>query len=288
MAFDQDRVAQIFKKLNRQLAKLPAKPQANNVHQFRTAARRVETVLGVLIPDPDRKQRKLSKLVTRLRRRAGKVRDLDVQVAALRSLKVSEQPALKTQLLETMSQMRAKRERRLLDMLDKETVRELRRRLTRASERFPERAPDPWGLAADMLTTFTAQNGPVNETLLHRYRIEGKRIRYVAELAADNPEAQRSIEELKRMQDALGEWHDWLTLNATVTKLLPESVNSPLLPAIRNISRAKYRDAVQAVANAKAALSKKPVAQEAPSYPPNPVVAPPMVVPSTTSARAVA
>jgi CHAD domain-containing protein len=69
------------------------------------------------------------------------------------------------------------------------------------------------------------------------------------------------------MQDVLGEWHDWLTLNATVSKLLPESTNSPLRAAIGNILRAKYRDAVQAVSTAKANLLKKPPAEVEVSVP---------------------
>jgi CHAD domain-containing protein len=265
MAFDHDRVRVLFEKLDRQLSKLSSKPQPNNIHQFRTAARRLETVLCEVIPDQDRKQRRLLKLLTKLRRRAGKVRDLDVQIAALRSLKVSERPGLKTQILQTMAEMRAKRERRLLDVLDKETVRELRRRLKRERVHFFDSSPNPWALAENMLSAFTSQNGAaVNESLLHHYRIVGKKIRYIAEFAGDQPGRQQVIEELKRMQDVLGEWHDWITLNETVRKLLSENVNSPLLAAIGNITRAKYRDAVQAVFSAKQNL----VGKSAPDVPP--------------------
>jgi CHAD domain-containing protein len=270
MAFDHDRVAQLFKKLDRQLGKLSAKPQPKSIHQFRTAARRVETLLPELIPDHDRKSRKLLKLITKLRRRAGKVRDLDVQIAALRSLKVSEQPGIKTQLLQAMSEKRSQREKRFLDMLDKETIRELRRRLGRSNHHFSEETPDPKVLVRSRLATFVNGSGPITENLLHQCRIEGKKIRYLAELVGDSPEVQRTIDELKRMQDVLGEWHDWLTLNATVSKLLPESTNSPLRAAIGNILRAKYRDAVQAVSTAKANLLKKPPAEVEVSVPQKP------------------
>ncbi|MBV9480775.1 MAG: CHAD domain-containing protein [Acidobacteria bacterium] len=270
MAFDYDPVAQLFQRLERQLNKLSSKPQPKNIHQFRTAARRVETVLGELHSLSDRRQRKLLKLVTKLRRRAGKVRDLDVETAALRSLRVSEQPGRKTQILETMLAMRAKHERRLLDLLDKETVRELRHRLKRAHERFPDTPHDAMALTRTMLAAFMSNGHPTSEKLLHRYRIAGKKIRYIAELAADHNDAQYTIEELKRMQDALGEWHDWLTLGQRVAKLLPESVNSPLRAAISNITRAKYRDAVQAVSTAKANLNRFPSdIQVAPPQKPN-------------------
>ncbi|HVO62812.1 MAG TPA: CHAD domain-containing protein [Terriglobales bacterium] len=261
MAFDHARVAQLFDKLDRQLSKLASKPQPKNIHQFRTVARRIETALAELIADPDRKSCKLLKLITKLRRRAGKVRDLDVQIAALRSLKVSEQPGIKTQLLQTMTEKRGRRERRCLDMLDKETVRELRRRLKKAKDTLTEAAPDPQVLVRTRLAAFSNSTGVVTEKLLHHYRIEGKQIRYLAELTGDNPEAQRIIDELKRMQDVLGEWHDWLTLNATVSKLLSENTNSPVRAAIHNILGAKHREAVQAVSAAKANLLKKPPAE---------------------------
>src|SRR5215469_7633439 len=268
MAFDHDRVTHLFEKLDWQLSKLSSKPRPNNIHQFRTVARRLETLLCEVIPDQDRRQRRLLKLLTKVRRRAGRVRDLDVQIAALRSLKVSERPGLKTQILQTMAEMRGKPERRLLDVLDKETVRELRRRLKRERVRFLDSSPNPWALAENMLSAFTSQNGAaVNESLLHHYRIVGKKIRYIAELAGDQPGRQQLIEELKRMQDVLGEWHDWITLNETVRKLLPENVNSPLLAAIGNITRAKYRDAVEAVASAKKNLVGKP----GPDLPPAPI-----------------
>jgi CHAD domain-containing protein len=260
MAFDDGRVAQLFDKLDRQLTKLSSNPQPKSVHQFRTAARRVETFLSELTPQPDRKQRKLLKSISKLRRRAGRVRDLDVQIAAVRSLKVSDQPAIKTQLLQSMAEMRSMREERLLQLLDKKTVRELHRRLRQEHDLAPQRAHDFKMMPPSRLANLATHSGPITEKLLHRFRIEGKKMRYIAELAADNPNAQHAVEELKRMQDVLGEWHDWLTLDATVSKILPKHVNSPLLAAISNIKRAKYRDALQAVTNTKRNLLKKPVA----------------------------
>jgi CHAD domain-containing protein len=200
-------------------------------------------------------------LAAKLRRRAGKIRDIDVQITALRNLRISEQPGIKTQLLQAMSEKRASREKRLRDLLDKETVRELRNRLQQVKERLVEAAPNPQVWVRTRIEGFANNNGAVTEALLHKYRIEGKKIRYVAELSRDNPEAQRIIQELKRMQDALGEWHDWLTLNATVSRLLPETTNSPLRAAIHNILGAKHRNAVQAVSDARANLLKKPAAE---------------------------
>src|SRR5438270_3447733 len=104
MSVDQRQISTLFRKLGRELSKLSSKPQPRNVHQFRTTTRRVEAVIGELVPEPDRNLRKLMKQLSRLRRRAGKVRDMDVLIANLRNLKVSEEPRRKTEVLRTLAE----------------------------------------------------------------------------------------------------------------------------------------------------------------------------------------
>ena len=77
--------------------------------------------------------KKLLKLLARLRKKAGRVRDLDVQSAALRSLKIPEQPVRKARLMRTLAEERSQREKRLTKSLDKKTVAEVRKRLKRAA-----------------------------------------------------------------------------------------------------------------------------------------------------------
>jgi CHAD domain-containing protein len=115
-----------------------------------------------------------------------------------------------------------------------------------------------------MLARLTRVSGPLREELLHQYRIKSKRIRYVAELAADRPEAQQLVEQLKRMQDALGEWHDLLTLTQTVQKHVGDAGRSALLAELSNITRAKFREAVAVVQETKSRMSAKPVVMAQP------------------------
>ena len=88
--------------------------------------------------------KKLLKLLGRLRKKAGRVRDLDVQSAALRSLKIPQEPGRKSQLMRTLAEERAKREKKLVKSLDKQTIAEVRKRLKRtaASLEIPRNA-DP-------------------------------------------------------------------------------------------------------------------------------------------------
>src|SRR6202795_4549719 len=132
IALDRSQLA--FRKTERALLKLSSGQNAESVHGFRTTTRRLETLLEHVLPERDRNQKKLLKMLDRIRRRAGKVRDLDVQLSALRSLKVPQEPRRKTQLMQGLIELRAKHEKKLRKMLTKETIREIRKRLKRGAK----------------------------------------------------------------------------------------------------------------------------------------------------------
>jgi CHAD domain-containing protein len=239
----------VFQKLEEDLVKLSSKPRAENVHRFRTGTRRLQILLGELSPEMERNQKKLLKLLGRIRKRAGKVRDLDVQLAALRSLKVPQEPHRKTQLVNHLIELRAQQEKKLRRAVDKDTVREIRKRLKRAGKNFnPEASPDPLAVATGMLEGINREDAPVTEALLHQYRILSKRARYAAEFAEPSPKAQQFIAGVKRIQDALGDWHDWLTLTQTTSEHLGEVRESPLVAELHNVTGAKFRYAVAVLA----------------------------------------
>jgi CHAD domain-containing protein len=253
----------LFDKLSRQLAKLTAKPGAESVHKFRTTGRRVEAVLDELVQSPNRNSKKLLKLLARLRKKAGRVRDLDVQISALRNLQLPEGAAHKSQLMRTLAEERLRREERLAKGFDRETVRELRKRLKRAAGEI--RIPDGEALAQALrlVAKLARDPGPLTEKMLHQYRIVGKRARYLAELAGNDPKAERLAEQLKHMQDVIGDWHDWLKLTERAEELFGGMQSSALVAALRNLTRAKFRQAVDALAEARAGLAaKKPVGIE--------------------------
>ena len=250
-----------FRKLDRQMSKLAGKPVPENVHKFRTSSRRVEVLVSDLNQNRTGNDKKLLKLLARLRKKAGRVRDLDVQSAALRSLKIPQEPGRKSQLTRTLAEERAKRERKLAQSLDKQTVAEVRKRLKRtaASLALPKNA-DPLVLARQKLNNLEVDPGNVTEKTLHQFRIAGKRARYVAELAGKDAEASRLLALLNHMQDVIGEWHDWVQLADRAEKLFGGVQDSPLVSALRNITGAKFRQAVTTLTETRAALAgKKPV-----------------------------
>ena len=279
MAVDHQRTQHLFKKLSQLLGQNASRPHPEAVHDLRTITRRVEALLDALTVEPDRKQRKLLRRLKRLRRRAGRVRDIDVQILALRTLKIGRDAGRKAQLARYLGDRRSRRERKLRRALDPGTIRDLRRRLSRAEKALlaPPPAPrpvaaaakaapgaatppapreeiQPVSLALRMFATIAKQQGAFTEATLHRFRTRSKRVRYVAEMAGDDPEAKRMVAQIKRMQDSIGDWHDWLTLTQTAQKLFAEPVDGPLIAALRNVTRAKFMEATRHASDLKRSL----------------------------------
>jgi CHAD domain-containing protein len=84
--------------------------------------------------------------------------------------------------------------------------------------------------------------GPKN---LHSYRIEVKRLRYVLEMADEAGERQKKIvEELRNVQDRIGDWHDWVELHAIAEGLLQHD-RCKLIAEIRRVEKQKFQQALK-------------------------------------------
>jgi CHAD domain-containing protein len=251
MALVSHRGKLIIRRMERSLVRLAEEPNRDAVHDFRTTSRRLETLFD-LLPVRDRNQRKLLKLLSRIRRRAGKIRDIDVQLAALRSFKVPQEPRRKTQLMHRLIDFRVQHEQKLAKLLKKKLMTDATKRIRRALHSLHTMSNrDPLVLADEMLRSVSTA-GPLNDEILHRYRIAVKRARYAAEFAPPSAERDRFIAGLKQLQDALGSWHDWMTLTLTAAKQLGEVEQSSLVAALHNVTRVKFRHAVAALSGSPA------------------------------------
>lgn len=242
--------ATAFTKLSHQLNKLSHRPRPENVHKFRTLSRRVEALLEGLITSPVRNDRKLLKLLARLRKKAGRVRDLDVQISALRNLRIPQERVHKAEFISALTDERRKREDRLASAFDQDTLHELGKRIRRAAHNLPADC-NPLQAARFQLLELTRNNVPVTETTLHRYRIFGKRARYLAEQSPADPAASRLVADLKQLQDVIGDWHDWLKLTDRANKFFEGQPNSVLLSTLRANTRNKFLEAVNALTRAR-------------------------------------
>jgi CHAD domain-containing protein len=267
MSITSQRCEVVFQKTEQDLLKLSSNQQPEQVHRFRTSARRLQTLLEELIPERGRNRKKLLKLLSRIRKRAGKVRDLDVQLAALRSLKIPQEPRRKTQLMQGLIELRAKHEAKLRKILTKDMIRDVRKRLKRTFKEIrPEKARDPLMVARQMLAQASGSEAPRTEDVLHRYRVVVKRARYAIEFAPKSAPTEFTSQ-LKQLQDAIGDWHDWLTLTHTAAGRLGDVNQSSLVAALHNVTGGKFRRAVATLSASPtiALASKAPALEAAPS-----------------------
>lgn len=251
-----EHIRKLFRRLAETLKRIQARPTAEAVHHLRTTVRRLETVLGA---EERSGTKKLLKQLGRLRRRAGKVRDLDVQLLALRSIHVQvsrrDLAILERQLMKTHS----KRERRLQAAVEAELSEGLSRRMNRILKTVTAagpRADSRKDYVAAALRKFqaVAQRYPeFKDQNLHEFRIRCKRVRYLAELGGTNPRSKLAITELTRIQDSVGEWHDWVALTATAEQVLSHT-NSPLLSVLRAQRRLRLLAALRITLEARQTL----------------------------------
>jgi CHAD domain-containing protein len=160
--------------------------------------------------------------------------------------------------MRTLAEERAKREKKLGKVLDKKTVADVRKRLKRAARDLEiSKDTDPRGLALQRISALELDHTAVTEETLHRFRIAGKRARYIAELAGKDAEAIRLVAHLKHLQDVIGDWHDWAQLTQGAEKLFGGVQDSALVAALGNVTRAKFRQAVHTLTETQAALTAK-------------------------------
>jgi hypothetical protein len=70
---------------------------------------------------------------------------------------------------------------------------------------------------------------------------------------------------LNHMQDVIGDWHDWVQLADKAEELFGGVQDSALVSALRNITRAKFRQAVNTLTETRAALAGKKLVSVMPS-----------------------
>src|SRR3954469_4382415 len=109
MSLDTERAAKPIRKLRKLLKKMPAIPVAEDIHDFRTSSRRLEAMIQALSLDSAQNGRQALKQISRLRKRAGKVRDMDVLTDSLLSVSPDqEEKQCHVQLLEHLGAQRLK------------------------------------------------------------------------------------------------------------------------------------------------------------------------------------
>jgi len=260
MPLPPQKIQALTKDLSKAASKLKHEVSAKNVHRLRTTVRRIESLVGHFHPRLGGKQQKTLRGLTALRKRAGKVRDLDVQAGLLSAIANGSSASDRLALKQTLATQRARRAERLISAIKKLDLAKDCERLRHLAQKSHARAgvAEPLEQAKAELTSL-AETLAASEYLkpkrLHEVRLRIKKIRYLAETGGGSSEQQRFLQQLKSVQDATGEWHDWELLTRTAEKQFGNRMNCPLLVEIRSLFSARYSAAASAVARLFAAQS---------------------------------
>ena len=206
-----------------------ADPKPKPVHQIRTATRRIEadlTLLGLLpgLPEHARPAAKVQRLLRKLRRAAGHVRDIDVERDLLKPYRQDESRRLR-RYLKQRREAEASDLHHLLKSLDPAALERLQKALSSA-ESTTLSAAQLGGFAEDWFARQTADldlQTEADDDRLHTIRKAAKLARYIAESA---PQPHRLAQRFERIQQLGGEWHDLLALAETAKRFL--GAKSPL------------------------------------------------------------
>ena len=241
----------LFRKLARLLRANRANPDAKAVHQLRTSIRRIQTLAVSLGEEEAKGFAKFDKVLSEIFEKAGRVRDLDVQLETLKTIALPSVEDDKIMLQNYLQRQRAKRQRKLASLVEKQLAKRIPKRQRRAKalllgaadhpvDGTPRRTIDLRKEVAPLLEKLHANRFDV-ETL-HELRLEVKHARYAAEASGDR--GVEIVEILKPVQDVIGIWHDWLNLIETADKVLGPLPGHPLMTVLRTKLRSRFNDAI--------------------------------------------
>jgi CHAD domain-containing protein len=199
------------------------------VHRLRTGSRRLQAMLeatlrenpGLALQEPGLAWLRQLK---RIRRAAGPVRDLDVHRKLLEEW-IGKDPAnSEEEKLDAWLKQERKRLAHDMQKQSRKKQQELAERqadfLAAFGRKLIKRQPRPadsvaleaFMRAADAMPWLDTEN-------LHDFRKATKKARYIAESGPAGEVAKA----LKRIQDAIGEWHDWLCLSQEAKSALGDA-----------------------------------------------------------------
>lgn len=257
MTLTESRFKNLASQLSSAIARMKGNASAKDVHRLRTSTRRMESFVDYLHPKITHKQKEALVELSAIRKRAGKVRDLDVQMELLKK-GISNGSATmdRRNLTQAMLEKRDRHAKKLMAAarkIDKSRLFVHLEKIETQSMAQPDSFGDessPLRQAETELTELAAgyvAHAKIKPRRLHAMRTRMKLIRYKAELAAPSPEQTEFLEKLKSVQDVLGEWHDWAALSEVAEKFFRDRANCPLLVEAHALKTSKYSSAISAL-----------------------------------------
>ncbi|WP_348265035.1 CHAD domain-containing protein [Telmatobacter sp. DSM 110680] len=225
----------------RLLERCGIKATRKRVHALRVVTLRLQAELErdrTDLPDASRQAQailRFSKQAEKLRRALSPVREFDVWIGKLRGLSASLTETgdyVPRSMQETVRgidrlEERIKKKRNDAEIKLVAQIGKRHSQFVRASEDVDEALSEyvfgeEAGIAGDLVERFRAVKADFstfNEKNLHEFRKRIKTVRYLAEIHASTDRACAQIAtQMKKMQSAIGEWHDWQELGLEARK----------------------------------------------------------------------
>jgi len=210
--------------------------ESDAVHDARVATRRLKAALDLFSPVISEEKTETFEKITRLlRRRLGPVRDRDVMLQRLEGMKSPRHANAATWLSERLKKSHKKALNRAAGDLSTPRVLArlgswwgVRQEIIACEEAIPSLLAESVRGQLDHFAsaaTKLAEQNPTTDP--HAIRIAGKSLRYTLEMAraSGTKLPRKTLSHFKRMQTALGDWHDYVVL---VICILSESIDQDL------------------------------------------------------------
>ena len=241
----EDHLRKLTEALRGNLEKCAANPEVDPVHDVRTGTRRLQATIEAILREHSGEALQQAAaewlaVLKKIRRAAAPVRDLDVHRELLRKsfpmdkaatadAAISEDPvAHQVEHLDAWlhharqhnaAQLKKKPEKLLAGFGERAAA------FAVALQHEPRSRRRPRSAAVVALESF-AQLLNTMQYLdpgnLHDFRKGAKKARYIAESAAEDAQALAVGKALKKLQDDIGDWHDWLVLSEEARVALGE------------------------------------------------------------------
>jgi CHAD domain-containing protein len=248
------------------LGRCGSKPTRKRVHALRVATLRLQAESERDVSELPRASHQaqamlqFGKQAEKLRQALGPVREFDVWIGKLRGLCTSLNkpgeylPRSIRECLRGIDRLedRLKRKRRTAEKKLAASIEKKSDRFVEAAQKLEEtpreaRLPDAAGVAEELVARFgrTRAEFPVlDETHLHEFRKSIKMVRYLAEMHASvDGECARIAAQMRKLQSAIGEWHDWQALAREVRRG-HHAWSNPLAELLESVSKETFETAL--------------------------------------------
>src|SRR5579863_7751620 len=212
-----------------------SKPTRKRVHALRVSTLRLQAELEREVSELPHASHQaqamlhFGKQADKLRQALGPVREIDVWIGKLRGLRASLNkpaeyvPRSMQECLRGIDRVedRLKKRRRAAGKKLAASIEKKKHRFARAVEELDAapaemRLADANGISEELVAHFArvrAEFPVLDEANLHDFRKSIKTVRYLAEMHAHaDRECARIAAQMKKLQGAIGEWHDWQAL----------------------------------------------------------------------------